>query len=303
MAGENDPVVNDSDSDSIYRAPQSQTSVAPQGDLTLAYVGPKNADFYARKFEKFKSGGGAISWNWPAFFISSVWLLYRKMWLLALLYWFVMPFVLTFIGGMVSAAVDPGTGLLAYYGLYFLIGFILLPMFANRLYYGHAKSKARKVAAITSSEQQQSAELDRIGGTSSVALVVVPVFLIIMIGILAAIAIPAYQDYTIRAQVSEGLNLAAGAKAAVTEYYQDNGAFPEDNETAGLAEPGWISGSYVTSVVVDDGTVVVTYGGNAHVILTDKTLVLSPAALSSGTVTWECYSTEIQPKHLPAACR
>ena len=178
MAGDKDPIVNDGDSDSIYRTPQSSTTVTPQGDLTLEYVGPRNADYYARKFEKFKSGGGSISWNWPAFFISSVWLLYRKMWLLAFVYWFVLPFSLAFLSTLVTVMSDAGAGALTYYGLYFLIGFILLPMFANRLYYGHAKSKAEKVAAMTSSEQQQTAELARIGGTSNVALVVVPILLI-----------------------------------------------------------------------------------------------------------------------------
>ena len=65
-----------------------------------------------------------------------------------------------------------------------------------------------------------------------------------IIGILAAIAIPAYQDYTIRAQVSEGLNLSGGAKAAVTEYFQDQGAFPADNTVAGLALAGTIVRNY-----------------------------------------------------------
>ena len=71
-----------------------------------------------------------------------------------------------------------------------------------------------------------------------------------IIGILAAIAIPAYQDYTIRAQVSEGLNLSGGAKAAVTEYFQDRGAMPADNTEAGLAASGDIQGKYVSDVDV-----------------------------------------------------
>ncbi|MEJ2128762.1 MAG: pilin [Woeseiaceae bacterium] len=305
MAGDNDPVVNESDSDSIYRAPQSPTAVAPQGDLTLAYIGPKNTDYYARKFEKFQSGGGSISWNWPAFFISSVWLLYRKMWLLAFLYWIVLPFSLSFLSTFVTLMVDasPIAGELAYYGLYFLIAFILLPMFANRLYFAHAKRKADKVAGIISSEEQQAIELARIGGTSNVALVVAPLFIIMLIGILAAIAIPAYQDYTIRAQVSEGLNLAGGAKAAVTEYYQDTGSLPADNMAAGLADPQQISGNYVASIFVDDGVIVVTYGGQAHTILSGNSIVLSPDTTNAGVITWDCGSATIQPKHLPAACR
>ena len=303
MANENDPIANESDSDSIYRAPQSSTTVTPQGDLTLEYVGPRNTDYYARRFDRFKSGGGSISWNWPAFFISSIWLLYRKMWLYAFLYWIVLPFAITFVSIMVTAAVDPAAGGLAYYGLYILIAFILLPMFANRLYYGHARSKAEKVAAMTSSEQQQSAELARIGGTSNVVLVVVPIFLVAMIGILAAIAIPAYQDYTIRAQVSEGLNLAGGARAAVTEYYQDTGTLPADNMTAGLEDPDRITGLYVSSLDVENGTIVVTYGIGAHSILLGKSIVLSPDVSDPGIVNWNCGSAEIAPKHLPAACR
>ena len=80
-----------------------------------------------------------------------------------------------------------------------------------------------------------------------------------IIGILAAIAIPAYQDYTIRAQVSEGLNLAAGAKAAVTEYYQDQGVFPGDNVTAGIEDAANIEGKYVSQVEVGaNGVITVT---------------------------------------------
>src|SRR5210317_2144897 len=80
-----------------------------------------------------------------------------------------------------------------------------------------------------------------------------------IIGILAAIAIPAYQDYTIRAQVSEGLNLSGGAKAAVTEFYQDRGIMPTDNTEAGIAAFGEIQGNYVSQVQVEDGIITVTY--------------------------------------------
>ncbi len=71
-----------------------------------------------------------------------------------------------------------------------------------------------------------------------------------IIGILAAIAIPAYQDYTIRAQVSEGLNLAGGAKAAVSEVVMDSGTFPTTNVLAGLSTNTDINGKYVVSVTV-----------------------------------------------------
>lgn len=126
-----------------------------------------------------------------------------------------------------------------------------------------------------------------------------------IIGILAAIAIPAYQDYTIRAQVSEGLNLSGGAKAAVTEYFQDRGTMPTDNTLAGLALAAEIQGKYVSQVNVASGTISVTYGNSAHAIITGAQLDLAPDTSSAGSVQWTCTTGTpvIENKHLPAACR
>ena len=126
-----------------------------------------------------------------------------------------------------------------------------------------------------------------------------------IIGILAAIAIPAYQDYTIRAQVSEGLNLAGGAKAAVSEFSMDTGRFPSDNSTAGLSQAASITGKYVVSVTNAAGVLTVDYGNSAHSTLATGDLVLS-AVQNAGSVEWICMSSTtntIANKHLPAACR
>jgi type IV pilus assembly protein PilA len=130
-----------------------------------------------------------------------------------------------------------------------------------------------------------------------------------IIGILAAIAIPAYQDYTIRAQVSEGLNLTGGAKAAATEYYQDQGTFPANNTQAGLALKTAITGKYVSQVSVGGNTITVTYSntGNfsANKNINGATLTLTGVD-SGGSITWDCAGLNIlstNPKWLPAACR
>jgi len=125
-----------------------------------------------------------------------------------------------------------------------------------------------------------------------------------IIGILAAIAIPAYQDYTIRAQVSEGLSLAGGAKAAVTEYYQDRGVMPADNATAGLPAAASITGDYVGNVAVGAGGVItVTYSGpDAHSQIAGDSITLTPAT-SAGSVNWICANGSIAVNHVPAACR
>ena len=129
-----------------------------------------------------------------------------------------------------------------------------------------------------------------------------------IIGILAAIAIPAYQDYTIRAQVSEGLNLAAGAKAAVTEYYQDQGVFPTTNTLAGIEAAANIEGKYVSQVQVGaGGQITVTYSNTApqtaNNAINNATLTMTPAD-NTGSVSWTCAAGAVlQAKWLPAACR
>ncbi|ENS9291216.1 prepilin-type N-terminal cleavage/methylation domain-containing protein, partial [Neisseria gonorrhoeae] len=78
---------------------------------------------------------------------------------------------------------------------------------------------------------------------------------IAIVGILAAVALPAYQDYTARAQVSEAILLAEGQKSAVTEYYLNHGKWPEDNTSAGVASASEIKGKYVQKVEVNNGVV------------------------------------------------
>ncbi len=124
-----------------------------------------------------------------------------------------------------------------------------------------------------------------------------------IIGILTAIAIPMYLDYTTRSQIAEGLNVAGGAKAAVTEYYQDRGAFPTNNAEAGLDSPGNISGKFVSSVSVNGAVVTILYGNEAHPFINGEAVILT-ATDHLGSVGWACASDGvIQAKHMPSSCR
>lgn len=127
-----------------------------------------------------------------------------------------------------------------------------------------------------------------------------------IIGILAAIAIPAYQDYTIRAQVSEGLNLSGACKAAVTEVFQDTGAFPTTNVLAGLEAAANINGKYTTQVAVGaGGACSATYGADANTNITGAVLVMTPTD-NTGAIEWACTGGNIltgNAKWLPSACR
>ncbi|NVJ51140.1 MAG: pilin [Gammaproteobacteria bacterium] len=120
-----------------------------------------------------------------------------------------------------------------------------------------------------------------------------------IIGILAAIALPAYQDYTKRSHVSEGLTLAASAKTAVTEYFSSEGAFPADNAAAGLAAAAQITGNAVTSVAVVNGVITVTYNAKVE---NGNTIVLTPAT-AGGSIGWSCTGGTVDTKYRPANCR
>ena len=132
-----------------------------------------------------------------------------------------------------------------------------------------------------------------------------------IIAILAAIAIPAYQDYLVRTQVSEGAVLADGAKTAIAEYYSNTGNFPPTNLSAGLATPASIAGKYVSSVGVGttdagkNGVIKVTYGNAANTVITGKFFSLS-AITHAGSIEWSCKNatyTTVAAKYLPTSCR
>ncbi len=124
-----------------------------------------------------------------------------------------------------------------------------------------------------------------------------------IIGILAAIAIPAYQDYTIRAQVSEGLTLSSGAKSAVSEYFMDRGVWPTNNVQAGLADKHDIICKYTEHVSVGGNVIEIKYGYDVHNAIFDQKITLTGVD-NAGCISWTCASSGvIQAKHLPAACR
>lgn len=135
------------------------------------------------------------------------------------------------------------------------------------------------------------------GGFTLIELMIV----VAIIAVLAAIALPAYQDYVARAQVAEGLGLSTGAKLAIATYYADRGSFPADNGTAGMARPASISGRNVRSVTVDNtGAIIVAFSSSASAKLHGRMLTLT-ANDNDGSLSWACGG--LDPKYLPSSCR
>jgi type IV pilus assembly protein PilA len=148
-----------------------------------------------------------------------------------------------------------------------------------------------------------------------------------IIGILAAIAIPAYQDYTIRSQVTEGLNLASALQTGVAEAYANTGVWPVTLVDAGGTAGSFPGGKYVGSVDIATGTITITYGlvggygGQANANINTMKLALQPSLSVNNDVIWNCGKkvaigtqpavaapvaatiTTVLPKYLPQSCR
>lgn len=129
-----------------------------------------------------------------------------------------------------------------------------------------------------------------------------------IIGILAAIAIPAYQDYTIRAQVTEGLSLATGAKTANWDYFAQHGTFPNSNSEAGMAAA--ITGNFVSSINTSAGLITIVFGGKSNVAIQGKRLFLFGQSTGQ-SLTWSCTTAPdgvpqvntVAQEYLPTSCR
>jgi type IV pilus assembly protein PilA len=130
-----------------------------------------------------------------------------------------------------------------------------------------------------------------------------------IIAILAAIALPAYQDYVIRSQVSEGSVLADGAKTAVAEFFSNTGHAPLNNTSAGLAIAASINGKFVSTLTTAAGLITANFSSTAprraNSNIDGKTLIFSPVfGATAGSTVWTCKDTSTVPqKYLPVICR
>ena len=110
-----------------------------------------------------------------------------------------------------------------------------------------------------------------------------------IIGILASLAISAYQTYTVRAMIAEGLNMGAGAKVPVADAFNQTGMPPVDRAAAGMTPAATdTQGSYVSQVDIDNGRVDVTFGNRVHQDILGDTISFTPYMSASGTIIWRC---------------
>jgi len=325
-------------------APVASTVDSPknvQEEIYKAVIGPNKQDYYLRHFSQFDSNGEiGVSWNWPAFFVTFYWFLYRKMWRYAFLYFIFPYFTLMIISialmiiGLAGESSEKFVILTIAIILltYIACVLILIPMYSNALYYLHCKKKIRYASSSSHDSLRQLVELSVRGGTSKVALIVGGVLgSYLGLGIIASISIPQYQDYVTRSKIIEGFNLAEVVKVATAETYQRLGYIPADNNLAepnkyGLSSATNINGRYVTSVTVSapsvngDATITIQYNNQVGVGVPQNALLVLTAYAGPNGITWTCgYATTIvsgktigspdgngttvPAKYLPSNCR
>jgi Tfp pilus assembly protein PilE len=267
-----------------------------------AVIGPKNQEYYLRQFSRFDNDGKvSATWHWPAFLVTFYWMLYRKMWINAVIYFF-LPYFLLILLGIVGAVSGNASGMLvgAGYLLYVAAIFILMPMYANALYYKQCKKDISAVRASSHDTQRQLGELSGKGGTSNVLIIIVLIFTFVaVIGILAAVAIPAYQDYTTKARMVQAESIGRAAADSVGNYYSQYRAIPQSLAAAGFVSslPPSVKGISVNS---QTGTVTITMDGAA---VSGKSLMFVPVQDANGQLTWTCMSDDILNRYLPRDCQ
>jgi Tfp pilus assembly major pilin PilA len=299
----------------IMGASMEAVSTQDREALYRAAVGAKKADFYVPKFIRFdQPGTSRLSWNWPAFFFSFYWFLYRRMYATWVIYSLLIPIGIGVASAILGRTVSADGGDLFYSVVTLGYSFGVIPMLANSLYHRAIKKRIEKLRQNASETSAHLVVLDDTAPTSGIWIF--PLVLVPLLGFLAAIAIPAYQDYTIRTQVNEGFLLTSQIKSAVVKKYVSTKSWPVSIEGLNLSQP--MSGEHVAALAVDHGTVSVTYGNRADSLIAGHTLSFRPSLTDTGAIMWTCghasrtensdteigpNRTDVKPQFLPPECR
>lgn len=301
VSGAEAPHQLDSPGESRTVPPESggTSSLEGQRELYAMAIGPKNQERYLRKFAEFEGAGTQAGWHWPAFFATFYWLLYRKMWGRAVFYFFAPPIAFT-IANAVLAAVSPIAA--APFALAYLVGIFVVPaMYADAWYYRRCQKIIAEAKTVNDKVNNQLIQVARSGQTSGlVAVTVALVGPIFIVGILAAVSLPAYQDYTVRTKTVEAMTHVQSATLAVGNFYERKQALPRNLREAGFDLP---NSKYVQDLQLSPVQGVLTLVLAGPSAIAGKTIEFVPVADPSGKVTWKCQPGTVAERYLPPDCR
>lgn len=270
-----------------------------------AAIGPRRCGYYLPRFERFATRGIGPTWHWSAFFFTFWWLIYRKLWLPAFLYWAAWTAVTNLDTLLERAGVAPALSLVA-----LIVSFTFVPMYANAIYYTATRRKILHVHARIPDEAGRLRELERTGGTSLLLFLGVA---LVAAAIAAAVLIPVHRDFTAREQVGEAVRLTYRFKVDLAAHHDSAGTF----EGFEPGTPGYdTDGEFVESVTFERhgpaALAVVATFRTAGVEAPLRAREFRIATLDGGA-TWECGAAisdaalrganEVDAHLLPEQCR
>lgn len=272
------------------------SQVVTDDEVRSAFIGQSATLYYLGAFDRIGRGQGG-GWNWPAFFVTWYWLLYRKMWVPALIYFFAPAIVNIVLLAVVGASPAIG-GLLC---LCWLVAWLIGPgMLANGWYYRHCLGKIRDVRARGGSKDQVIARLEAAGGTSPAGVIVAAVVSFLFVpGILAAIALPAYQAYTVKAKVADAIIESTAVAQVVGRQYEATGQYPTDIDRIAQQLPQ--HSKYVRGFELDGNSGQITVRIEATPAIAGS-IQLTPSQDGNHHLTWTCSTTDLV-KYVPKRCR
>ncbi len=290
--------------DEAQQCPHCHTPIPGREPITeeqelAALLGPNNQQWYLQRFARFAQGGSSLGWHWPSLFVTFFWLLYRKMWLAALVYFFA-PSLLAFLIGFITGLIAPDSPAVTTGGalILWLLVLLLPPMLATRLYYQHCQRKLAQLRLQEPDARRRLGLLQARGGTSSLVLVVLPILLLFLIGILAAIAIPAYQDYTVRARLNGAMLETQRLTLQLDDYYRQHQQLPSTLDEIGFQLAPHSTIGYI-DYAAQPGQLVIKPSVNQ---LPNASLRLQAHSDDQGALRWHCQADQIPQRQRPAQC-
>jgi Tfp pilus assembly major pilin PilA len=289
-------------------APESATSMPPEpiGEEALfRAVIQKNIDYYLPRMQRYAKGERSFpSWNWPALFASGFWALYRKSWAAAL-FFVAIGVAVQVVQSVVGRAFGPGSLRNVAVILLGAVAWVVPPLFANGFYYRKVRKLIAGARAVAPDPQAQLGYLAAKGGTSKVWIV--PLVVVAVAGMLAAIALPAYQDYVARTKVIEAI---AAVKPLQTEFED---AMARTGKAPDTVHYAWMQSApgakYLANVKVDpiNGALVLTFndlvgGSGVGGRMSGKSLALVLSGRAP-EVSWKCRNIDAPPAIVPKECR
>jgi hypothetical protein len=283
------------------RASAPASGAVTQKSMYEAFIGPEKSGYYVPLFERFDAGGSKISWNWPAAFITQWWMLYRGMFLWGFLGYPLLSGLGFMLLGMLIglSGAEPMMSIGAIYLIGIPTAFVLTGLYSNKIYHGHVSKLIDKSGKLGLSDQLRREWLIRKGSTSYIWIIFIFVG-IAVIGILAAIAIPAYQDYVTRAKVAQGLQEVEPLKIAYADYINQKQALPSSLADLGMQDGANMHSKMISSISVGpEHELRITFDLPGRY---GKTLLLLPNQ-QGARLLWQCRVDDLPNRYAPPKCR